>query len=322
MGSRRVPGVRRVTLLGGVGALLLGAALLLASMHATAAGTCSGRNGKVAVVSHPGLRRDAIGVLKSNHRIRVLYKGEPEKSLYDLFFSCDGKMIVFIEIGAETHGFPSKTLRILDLSTGEAPIVPTQRLKGSSPAFLPNGRVLFSGWRGTPEPAGGTFVVRPDGSGLHHLFGHEQLAVSPDRRWFVATIQTKIGTGLYLLNAKGKRVGGPLTPPGPPDTDFVSPTFSPDGKLIVFEERRFPLSRAHGILYVERRDGTHRRRLTFGPETACEPAFSPDGRWIVFTRSEEKGPDGNVYALLLKDPSKVRQLGLSWAYQYPAWGPR
>jgi len=310
---KQLPASRTFTLIGGVVALLSGAAL--ASMHATAAGTCPGRNGKVAVVDYPG-KSNAIAIFKPNHRIHALFKGVPENSISHLSFSCDGKKVVFSEAG----GTPSRALRILDIATGEAPFVPTQRLTGQAPRFLVDGRILFSGSRVDPNRMGGTFVVRPDGTGLHHLFGREQLAASSDGRWFVTTDRGGHLRMLYLLNAKGKRAGA-LTTPAPAGTEYLNPAFSPNGKLIAYEKRRFS-PKIHDILYIERRDGTHRRRLTFGPESASEPAFSPDGRWLAFTRTDAEGPVGNAYALLLKDPSKVRQLGLSWSYQYPTWEPR
>jgi Tol biopolymer transport system component len=301
--------------LGGIGILLLGATLLLTSIHAAASATCPGRNGKVAVTSHPG-EQNAIGIFKPNRRLHVLYKGVRENSIFNLSFSCDGKKIAFTEAG----GTPSRALRVLNLSTGEAPFVPTQRLTGGAPAFLRNGRILFSGGRVDPNRMGGTFTVRPDGTGLRRLFGREQLAASSDGRWFVATDRGGHLRVLYLLNAKGRRVGA-LTPPAPAGTEYLNPSFSPNGRLIAYEERRFGLP-SHDTLYVVRRDGTHRRRLTFGPESASEPAFSPDGRWLAFTRTKSEGPAGNVFAMLLEDPSKVRKFGLSYGYQYPAWGPR
>lgn len=207
--------------MGGVGALLLGATLLLTSMHAMAAGTCPGRNGKVAVVDYPG-KSNAIAIFKPNHRVRTLFKGVPGNSISHLSFSCNGKKIAFSEAG----GTPSRALRVLDIATGKAPFVPTQRLTGQAPRFLADRRILFSGSRVDPNRMGGTFVVRPDGTGLRHLFGREQLAASSD------------------------------------------------------------------------------------------------GRWLAFTRTDTEGPVGNVFAMWLKDPSKVRRFGLSWGYQYPAWGPR
>lgn len=299
----------------GIAALCLLGVSLLVSAHATGAGTCPGRNGKVAVVSHSG-EQNAIGVFKPNRRLRILYRGVRENSISNLSFSCDGKKIAFTEAG----GTPSRALRVLNLSTGEAPFVPTQRLTGGAPAFLPNGRILFSGGRVNPNREGGTFTVRPDGTGLHRLFGREQIAASPDGRWFVATDRRGHLRVLYLLNAKGKRVDT-LTPPASPETEYLNPSFSPNGKLIAYEERHFGLP-SHDILYVVGRDGTHRRRLTFGPESASEPAFSPDGRWLAFTRTKSEGPAGNVFAMLLKDPNKVHKFGLSYGYQYPAWGPR
>lgn len=298
--------------------LLIGCAFAGGSpTSAIAASTCPGRNGKLAVITQPAPERSALALL-GNDRLphTVLQRGHSDNPLSNPSFSCDGSQVVLTESG----GNPSRALVVVDLATRRAHQVPTAHLTANSPSFLTSGAIVFSGSRGGRHPQGGTYEVRPNGSRLRRLLGREALSSSADGRWFVATDPAGHFRTLYLLNAKGRAVHR-LTPTAPAGTEYLNPRFSPTGGLVVFERRRFG-QQPHSDLYVVRRDGTHLRRLTRGSESCSEPIFSPDGKWIAFTRAKSEGPAGNVFALSLADPKKIRKFGLSSNYRYPAWAPR
>ncbi len=97
----------------------------------------------------------------------------------------------------------------------------------------------------------------------------------------------------------------------PVSTGPMSPSWSPDGRSIVFAMA--------GDLWQADLDGGPVRQLTEGPWYHFEPAWSPDGRWIAM--SVEAG-DGLDLALLEVASGKVRILVSNPGVDVqPAWGP-
>jgi Tol biopolymer transport system component len=145
------------------------------------------------------------------------------------------------------------------------------------------------------------------------------VTASADGRWFVSTNAGSSYLSLFLLDAHGRRAGS-ITPDPDHAFHYRNPTFSPNGRWFAYErdvERRGHIR--HSDVFVVRRDGTHRRRLTLGGVSA-EPAFSPDGRWLAFTQSN-KDFRTNIYAVLVRHPdtqktlTRIRQARL----QSPIW---
>ena len=66
--------------------------------------------------------------------------------------------------------------------------------------------------------------------------------------------------------------------PEPPAFLNINPSWSPDGRFVVFETRR------HGEpqIYVMEADGSGLRRLTRNASSDTHPVWTPDGREIVF----------------------------------------
>lgn len=296
---------------------------------AAAASTCAGRNGPIAVGAAHG-----IGIVTPGRQVRRTLKEAPRAgdryTNYDPSFSCDRRWIVY-ENFTEAD---CNNIEVIDVRAGERRIYtsgkgyvttgfPSRHHCPTHPAFLGDGRIVFSTGRGG-RTSGGTFVVDVDGSHMRRLFAAQEQACTVDGRWFVAG---DAGSHkLYLLNSRGRRVRA-LTPvPAAHGGEFLNPSLSPGGRWIVYEKlipERSRRSPEELQLFVVRRDGTHRRLLSTG-SSRFEATFSPDSRRIAFTRHPGHANGGNVLELTLAHPGRVRALtrlhGLG--VTSPNWGAR
>ena len=94
----------------------------------------------------------------------------------------------------------------------------------------------------------------------------------------------------------------------------TAPSFSPDGKNIVFESDRSSSQQ----LYVMSSDGGKMKRITFGKGRYGEPAWSPRGYLIAFT----KLLDGYFHIGVIKpDGTGEKILTRSSKDQAPTWSP-
>jgi Tol biopolymer transport system component len=139
-----------------------------------------------------------------------------------------------------------------------------------NPDWSPDGsRIVFESDR---TGGGDLYVMDADGSDVRRLTRDpredSRPAFSPDGRWIAFSRGTRDDLGLYVMRAGG---GGARRLV---DGGFRA-TWSPDGRWLAYDRLN--------SIWVIRRDGTMRRRLTNG-EGDVEPAWSPDGRTIVFAR--------------------------------------
>jgi Tol biopolymer transport system component len=291
---------------------IVAVAALLSLTPPTSASTLPGRNGPVATISSS--RR--IGIVTPAHRLRIVKSIRlREEFLLDLSFSPGGRRIAYTEASA---GLPS-FLTLLDLRTGDVKGVGTRDIGVSNLSYLSNGKIVFSGSGRTNRPPRGTFELDANGGHLHRLFGAQELAASADGRWFVSTNPRGNFNTLFLLEAHGRREGRIAPRPNPPFR-YREPTFSPDGRWIAYERDIERHGQYHSDIFIVRRDGTHRRRLTHGG-TSAQPAFSPDGRWLAFTRASNRSFFGNLHALLVQHPNREKALTQipKASLQHPIW---
>ncbi len=123
---------------------------------------------------------------------------------------------------------------------------------------------------------------------------------SPDSSQFVDEVRTGKDSGqLFLIDIKTRR-NTALTDNHSLNAD---PSFSPDGKQIVFASTRSK----HANIYVMQADGSNVRRLTDNQFFENFPVFSPDGTQIAF-QSNRADELTEVYLKNLNDDAPPRRL--------------
>ena len=151
------------------------------------------------------------------------------------------------------------------------------------------------------------------------------LMVVVDAQAQIAFVSQRDGNPeIYVMDVDGKNQRR-LT--NHPDND-LSPSWSPDGKRIVFfSNRDGHVHVIHGLpayeIYVMDADGGNPQNLTNNPFDDRNPSWAPDGKRIVFQSNRDKDNPQN-YEIYVMDADGGNQQNLTEnpnEDQYPSWSP-
>ena len=132
---------------------------------------------------------------------------------------------------------------------------------------------------------------------------------------------------IYVMDADGGNQQNLTNDPN----DDSSPSWSPDGKRIVFESNRdghfnMPGGLPAYEIYVMDADGGNQQNLTNDPNSDWSPSWSPDGKRIVFNSNRDGNRDGNrnnyeIYVMDADGNNQQRLTDNDFYDTHPSWSP-
>jgi TolB protein len=197
-------------------------------------------------------------------------------------WSPDGRRIAYV-----SQGRTNAELYAMDADGRNRKRLTNARGDDYSPAWSPDGTsIAFSSNRFGPFEI---FVMRADGTGVRRIArgrgpnGSYTPSWSPDGKWiaFSSSFRTPENPEIYVVRPDGTglkrltRTAGDAHRLG----DDGWPSWSPDGKRIVFSSNRT----GNGEVWIMNADGTGQRRVAgLARRDDWGPRFSHDGRTIAF----------------------------------------
>ena len=210
-------------------------------------------------------------------------------------FSPDGSTLAF-ERG--TIGGLAKDLFVVTVNGGDERRLTFDNSWGGTPAWTPDGtEIVFSSNRGGPL---NLWRVSASGGSPRPVAGVSSIAYAPSisrKGNMLAYEHATLSSGIWRISLKdgAHSSGQPTRLIGARGMINTRPSFSPDGKKVVFESDRLGFS---DIWYCDN-DGSNCTQLTSLHGTAGTARWSPDGHRIAFEFQSQHYYD--VYVLEVPD---------------------
>lgn len=220
------------------------------------------------------------------------------------------------EIGYAATAYPIYKMRLDGTQQTRMPLDSAESLSVS-----PNGK-----WYALAE-GGGAFIVKVYNKATAKSWYVQDLGVShhvswsPNSKKIIFTSENSEGDigfvgKICTANRKGKNITT-ITPRYGVDGSSLYPHFSPNGKKILFELKKYPSQRHVVCLMSSKGKNVKCPTADLGVDSV-EPVFSPNGKTIAFARND--GGVWNIWKMTLKT-KKMKQLTTLSDSKHPVFSP-
>jgi Tol biopolymer transport system component len=169
-----------------------------------------------------------------------------------------------------------------------------------------HGEIVFDDSGRSCDGAARLYTIDPNGDDRRELASGVDGSFSPDGRQIA--FDSCGGGSIYGAISEVAAGGGEPHLLISGDHSYSSPSFSPDGRSLVFLRYEEPEGRED--IWMARADGSHLRRVTSTPHASeLAPSFTPDGKLIVFSSAGDTDASKRHLFTVRPDGRGLRELG-------------